>query len=102
MPRPLRINYPGASCRRTSRGDRREPLLLDSLDRHTFRRGLGEACVRTGWLLHGWCQLEFHFHVSARTAPPRSKVSNSRIDAFNGAASLLCRGRNCRRFFERS
>lgn len=48
MPRPLRIEYPGALYHILSRGDRREAILLDEFDRHTFLRTLDEACQNLG------------------------------------------------------
>jgi hypothetical protein len=36
MPRPLRIEYAGAIYHLMNRGDRREPIFLDGLDRRTF------------------------------------------------------------------
>mgnify|MGYP003542545129 CR=1 FL=1 len=36
MVRPLRIEYPGAVYHVTARGDRREPIAADDLDRAQF------------------------------------------------------------------
>jgi putative transposase len=33
MSRPLRIEFPGALYQVTSRGDRREPIFVDDMDR---------------------------------------------------------------------
>lgn len=33
MPRPIRIEFPGANYHVTSRGDRREPIFVDDTDR---------------------------------------------------------------------
>jgi len=56
MPRKLRIQYPGAIYHVMSRGDRREDIFLDDVDRHDSLKTL--ACdyvhlnpVRAG-LLH--------------------------------------------------
>jgi putative transposase len=49
MPRPLRIEYPGALYHVMSRGDRREDIFVDALDRKRFLELLGRACVKTGW-----------------------------------------------------
>ncbi len=48
MPRPLRIEYPGAMYHVMSRGDRREMIFLDDADRQSFLKTLGEACLKTG------------------------------------------------------
>ena len=36
MARPLRIEFPGAIYQVTSRGDRREPIFLDDVDRESL------------------------------------------------------------------
>ncbi len=50
MPRPLRIECPGALSHGTSRGDRQEALYEDEDDRAMFLSILGE--VVKGW--HGF------------------------------------------------
>ena len=74
MPRPLRIEYAGALYHLMSRGDRREPIFLDDLDRHSFLRTLGEACQKTAWQLHAWCLMGNHFHLVAETPQPNLAV----------------------------
>jgi hypothetical protein len=32
-----------------SRGDQREDIFLDDVDRHDFVKTLAEACQKTGW-----------------------------------------------------
>jgi hypothetical protein len=44
IPRKLRIQYPGAIYHVMSRGDRRENIFLDDVDRHDFLKTLAEAC----------------------------------------------------------
>ncbi len=36
MPRKMRVQYPGAIFHVLSRGDRREPIFLDDVDRQDF------------------------------------------------------------------
>ena len=43
MPRPLRIEFPGAIYHLMNRGDRREPIFRDEHDRRRFLDTLGEA-----------------------------------------------------------
>jgi hypothetical protein len=49
MPRQLRIEYPGAIYHVMSRGDRREDIYHDNVDRQDFLRTLAEACQKTGF-----------------------------------------------------
>ena len=67
MPRPLRVEFPGAIYHLMSRGDRREPIFLDDTDRRRFLDTLGEACVKTGWQIHAYCLMGNHFHLVAET-----------------------------------
>jgi len=67
MPRPLRIEYPGAIYHLMSRGDRREPIFLDDEDRRAFLHTLAEACEKTGWQTHALCLMSNHFHLVAQT-----------------------------------
>ncbi len=43
MPRMLRVEYPGAIYHLMSRGDRREDIFYDEVDRHDFLKTLAEA-----------------------------------------------------------
>ncbi len=49
MPRQLRIDYPVALHHVMSRGDRRENIYHDDVDRQDFLKTLAEACQKTDW-----------------------------------------------------
>ena len=53
-----------------NRGDRREAIFLDEIDRKEFLRALGEACQKTGWEVHAYCLLSNHFHLVVETPQP--------------------------------
>ena len=67
MPRPLRVQFPGAIYHLMNRGDRREPIFKDDKDRHCFLTTLTEVCEKTGWQLHAFCLMGNHFHLVAET-----------------------------------
>jgi putative transposase len=67
MPRPLRIEYPGARYHLMSRGDRREDIFADDRDRQKFLELLGKVCVKNGWEVHAYCLLSNHFHAVVET-----------------------------------
>ena len=67
MPRKLRVEYPGAIYHVLSRGDRREDIFLDDVDRHDFIKTLAEACQKTGWQVHAWCLMGNHYHLVLET-----------------------------------
>ena len=72
MPRQLRIQYQGAIYHLMSRGDRREEIFRDDLDRKSFLQALGAACEKTGWQLHAYCLMDDHFHLVVET--PRANL----------------------------
>jgi len=69
MPRQLRIDYAGAihhppslKLRRDrcdeSRGDRREYIYQDDVDRQEFLKTLAEACQKADWQVHAYCLMD--------------------------------------------
>jgi putative transposase len=70
MPRLLRIQYPGATYHVMCRGDRREQIFLDDVDRHDFIKTLAEACQKTQWQVHAYCLMPNHYHVVLETPEP--------------------------------
>ena len=58
MPRKLRVEYPGALYHLMSRGDRREDIFLDDVDRQDFIKTLAEACQKTDWQMHKAAQVD--------------------------------------------
>jgi len=71
MARPLRTEYEGAIYYLLSRGDRREEIFRDNLDRQSFLGTLAKTCQRTGWQVHAHCLMRNHF--SSRSRDPRGE-----------------------------
>ena len=67
MPRKLRLEYPGAIYHVMSRGDQRDDIFLDDVDRHDFIRTLAESCQKTGWQVHAFCLMRNHYHLVLET-----------------------------------
>ena len=67
MPRKLRIEYPGAIYHVMSRGNRRQDIFLDDVDRHDFLKTLAEACQKTAWEVHAFCLMSNHYHLVLET-----------------------------------
>jgi len=63
----LRVEYPGAIYHVMSRGDRREDIYLNDVDRHDFLKTLAEACEKTGWQVHAYCLMRNHYHLVLET-----------------------------------
>src|SRR5438309_878883 len=74
MPRKLRIQYPGAMYHVMSRGDRREKIFLDDVDRQDFIKTLAEACQKTAWQAHAYCLMPNHYHLVLETPEPNLVV----------------------------
>jgi len=72
MARKLRVEYPGAIYHVLNRGDRREPIFRDDVDRQRFLETFGEACIKTGWQVHALCLMRNHFHLVVET--PRANL----------------------------
>ncbi len=71
MPRKLRLEYPGAIYHVMSRGDRREAIFLDDVDRQDFLKTLAEACVKAEFQIHAYCLMGNHFHLVVPAHRPR-------------------------------
>jgi putative transposase len=68
MSRPLRLELSGGLYHVTSRGDRREDIYLDDLDREAWLEVLGQVCERYHWAIHAWCQMTNHYHLVIETS----------------------------------
>ena len=67
MPRQLRIQYPGAMYHVMSRGNRRQDIFLDDVDRQDFLKTLAEACQKADWQVHAYCLMSNHYHLVVET-----------------------------------
>ena len=72
MARKLRLEYPGAIYHVVNRGDRREAIFRDDVDRQVFLSTLDETCVKADWLVHAYCLMGNHFHLVLET--PRGNL----------------------------
>ena len=70
MPRQLRLEYEGAIYHLLNRGDRREEIFRDDLDRQNFLATLGATCTKTSWQVHAYCLMSNHFHLVVETPRP--------------------------------
>ena len=68
MARPLRIELSGGLYHVTSRGDRREDIYLDDVDRSNWVTLFGHVCKRFNWVCHAYCLMDNHYHIVVETA----------------------------------
>jgi putative transposase len=67
MSRPLRIEFPNAIYHVTSRGDRREPIYRDEVDRQAQLDAIALAMERFDAQVLAYCQMGNHFHLVLHT-----------------------------------
>ncbi|MBU6400742.1 MAG: transposase [Verrucomicrobia bacterium] len=67
MPRKLRVQYPGAIYHVMSRGNGKQDIFRNDVDRQDFVKTLAETCQKTGFQVHAWCLMRNHFHLVAET-----------------------------------
>ena len=77
MPRQVRIQYPGAIYHVMSRGNRRQDIYLDDVDRQDFLRTLAEACLKTAWRIHASASL--CLLTAANNAAPSTPATQGRL-----------------------
>lgn len=68
MARPLRIEYPGAVYHVTSRGNSRDKIFRDDLDRESCFDVLDSIVKQYNWLCHAYCHMDNHYHLTSRNS----------------------------------
>lgn len=80
MSRPLRIEYPGAVYHLTSRGNAREKIFLDDIDRQLFLEILETVINKYNWLCHAYCLMDNHYHILAETPDPNLSLGMRQLN----------------------
>jgi putative transposase len=70
MPRPPRLQIAGGTFHITSRGNRRQSIYHDDLDRKLFLILRDRVIRRFGWNMQAWCLMTNHFHLLITTPAP--------------------------------
>jgi REP element-mobilizing transposase RayT len=70
MARPLRLEHAGAIWHVTSRGNARQPIVHDDVDRARFVEILGRVVPTVRWCLHAWVLMTNHYHLLIETPEP--------------------------------
>lgn len=73
MSRPLRLEFPNALYHITSRGDRREDIYEDAIDRRAFLDMFSSVIVQFNWVCYAYCLMHNHYHLLVQT--PDSNLS---------------------------
>ena len=73
MARPLRVEYEGSLYHVTSRGNARQDIFLDDVDRVGFLRVLSQVVEHYSWICHAYCLMTNHFLLLIET--PEANLS---------------------------
>lgn len=73
MSRQLRIEYAGAFYHVYSRGNQKQPIFFSDDDRYYFLKVLREAHDRMGCIIHLYCLMDSHYHLTFET--PEANLS---------------------------
>jgi len=101
MPRPLRIQFPGAVYHVMNRGNGRQAIFEDATDARRFLARLEEIAAPLGWRFHAYCLMTNHYHFVLQTPQPNLSAGMQALAArytqdFNrrhGRDGQLFRGR---------
>ena len=80
MPRPPRVQFPGAIYHVTSRGVRKTDIFNDARDRLRFQQILREVVQRLDWRCHSYCLMSNHFHLLVETPQPNISRGMQRLN----------------------
>jgi REP element-mobilizing transposase RayT len=73
MARPLRLEFAGALYHVTSRGNRREAIYEQDIDRESFLTILSDVCEQYNWVCYVYCLMDNHYHLLVET--PEANLS---------------------------
>jgi REP element-mobilizing transposase RayT len=93
MPRPLRIEFPGAMYHVTARGNNRARIVWEDEDRRLFLTALTGVVSGYGLELHAYCLMSNHYHLALRT--PLANLGRA-MQALNSAFAVAMNRRHVR------
>jgi len=67
MARKTRMEYEEACYHVISRGNYRGWIFKDDGAKQVFEECMGEAAMRSGWVVHGWVIMGNHYHLAVET-----------------------------------
>lgn len=97
--RPLRICIPGGIYHLIARGNARDRIVRDDVDRRKFLDILAHVVDRFGWLCHAYCLMDNHYHLVAETPLPNLPSGMRQLNGLYAQAFNRRHGR-CGHVFE--
>jgi putative transposase len=70
MPRRLRLQYPDAIYHLMARGNGRQDIVCDDVDRDRLLQHLGRTAVRCSWSIYAFAIMSNHLHIVLKTPQP--------------------------------
>jgi putative transposase len=89
MPRRLRLQYPDAIYHLMARGNGRQKIVRDDVDRDRLLEELGKAAVRCSWRVYAFAIMSNHLHVVLKT--PQPNLSRGMQSFLSGYANAWSR-----------
>ena len=86
MPRPPRVQFPGALYHVTARGVARQRVFRDDADRELLLYRLAETVVRFRWLCHAYCLMGTHWHLLVETPAANLAAGMQRLNGIYAQA----------------
>lgn len=91
MSRPLRLEFAGAVYHVTSRGDRRESIFEDDVDREALLAVVAQGLARFAATMFAYCLMGNHYHFVVQTQQPNLSRLMRHI---NGVYTQICNRRH--------
>ena len=88
MARPLRLEYEGALYHVTARGNAKQRIFLDDIDRKRFLQLLGDEIDQQRWRCYAYCLMNNHYHLLLETpeghlSPGMRRLNGTYTQGFN-------------------
>jgi REP element-mobilizing transposase RayT len=99
VPRPFRLEYPGACWHIHNRGVERRGIFLDDDDRRFFLTLLGEVAIEYKWRVFSYAEMTNHYHGFIQTIEPTLSRGMQALDG-DFAARFNRRHRRCGPLFQ--
>jgi putative transposase len=99
MARKPREEFPGAVVHVYARGNRRQKIYVDDVDRARYLELLGHVVVRQRWRCLAYCLMRNHVHLLVETPEPNLGAGMQRLHGMY-AASLNKRHRHSGHVFQ--
>jgi REP element-mobilizing transposase RayT len=81
MPRGIRVQFAGGFFHVITRGNRRQLIFTDDIDRRFFLELIGRVVAKHGWRCHSYCLMPNHYHLLVET--PAQSLSDG-MQTING------------------